>query len=618
MKQLAIALILLCSGTAFGHTKYLLARAPITDYYVDGTAGNNASAGTSWATAWADMTNVAGSTTSVNTIHIRNMDAAITGVDWPDRTYKADTIIQYGITWVMSTEHTIGQFCTRDMWVVGPVTINSIAPAATASTNGSMINPMPIEEQGFDQLTGWYNASLNVALSMPLTLAVSSSLVSCSTQTPNIDDAAHHNSRSSVDDLAVLTCLSSTPAFGSFRPAIAGTDKAIKHNESELDYSHLGTLAIKTGYQGGDPAYWASMIERPWFDVIPHWQGAYYHPAGAMKNYGTNIANQVNQMALNLQENYSNAVKRRLLILLTQFGLDNYGVIMSGGTYCKDSWRGTGGQGNGRKFPILLASIVLDDTDMKAMWAKTGSYLYSAKPGGGNYSNTDPPSDYIRFGEDDNTCYVDAARVTVTYGQILGDNEYTYRASTAVAPTGTMTVGNHVHQNTTGAEGTITAIKDELAQIYSGYYWIRILATSGDFDVTGTYAVVDQTAGGSFTPAYRTKWSSGGTWQPDARDPYRVYWETSDIGLPEWAIAPILTPNECNKNWYTWYRGNGAIYPAQMLATLIMNARALWNNEAFFDYTDRYFSLSGLIDGYFEDAMWDAYRANYPPVWSAP
>lgn len=120
----------------------------------------------------------------------------------------------------------------------------------------------------------------------------------------------------------------------------------------------------------------------------------------------------------------------------------------------------------------------------------------------------------------------------------------------------------------------------------------------------------------------------GPTWKPDARDAQHVPYDTTDIGLPEWGIRHATHP-ELNNKWLpTEYRGvAGPPFHGTALAALLMEgAKALWNHNAYFDYTDRYMIMTapgGEYAGWwrsmsgFTANMWDTYRVQVGPVWPA-
>ncbi len=256
-----------------------------------------------------------------------------------------------------------------------------------------MLNPSPTNHnQGYDSAMLNYQSALNVAYqisaSNPLVISPSKSLVSTISD-PETNDPPY-GKRPQIQTCAILTILSSAAPAGSFRPPYAGTDKTIRHNKSSLDYSSLNKLPLIGGnprlkQQAGDAqnASVERMFERPWLDHRWGWYSDWYHPDYNMENYGRDLSTQVGIGALALNSNYTNAEKETLLIRMCQLGIDNYGVYQAGGFYV---WEPDGGTGSGRKFPILLAGIALNDTNMGNI---------------GQHAINDP-----YFGEDAQTFYV--------------------------------------------------------------------------------------------------------------------------------------------------------------------------------------------------------------------
>jgi len=189
---------------------------------------------------------------------------------------------------------------------------------------------------------------------------------------------------------AILTVLPEPVPEGSFRPPYCGTNKTIKFNKDQLDYSWLANLRPVPGAPGIMAV--ERYFERPWIDHIPGWLGRYHHPAKNMPSYDRDVCTQVGIGALKLHLNLTNQMKEVLLIRFVQLGIDNYGVVQDGG---KANWL----QDSGRKYPILFAGLVLNNSDMK------------------NIVAIDDPTDpnHIRFEEDETTFYVTQADVDMTH-----------------------------------------------------------------------------------------------------------------------------------------------------------------------------------------------------------
>jgi hypothetical protein len=339
-----------------------------------------------------------------------------------------------------------------------------------------------------------------------------------------------------------------------------------------------------------------------------------------MPYYGADMANITGCAALELHLNYTNAQKRLLLVRFVQVALDTYGVVADGGIA---QWPGEAGHGHGRKVLILMAGILLNDANMKAIGAKSGDYLTDP---------LSPPGDYVHFGEDDETFYIAALDKIVTWGQYLTGNNWTYRATAAGHIAGTITVGNQIKQATTNATGTVLAVKDQVDHdpLYRDWIGIQWNGAGSDFDIVNGYVCTDQTAGGTFTPDFRDRYDINGTWDPDDRD--MQHYGEWHLTWPEWGIMHCGYPQYSNAYIGTEYRLLvEQTFAGTALPEIIMqagsSAKTLWNHPAFFDATDRWMQLTAdgepnAMGDYvrtshlFAEEMWDTYRAGYGDVWA--
>lgn len=318
----------------------------------------------------------------------------------------ASSISRHGITWQFAEPCSVGQFANGDWWVVGPVDIVSISPPSQnvggRVINGSMVNPGQNEiqnaEHGYDsELFGNYagdrykeylNVAWGVTPSSPLQLGPGNSLISTISWTdPNPPPSGSH---ADLKTAAVLTILPEEAEEGDFRPPYSGTDKTIRFNESDLDYSALANLNTAS-----DQPYFqetADRFERVWLDHCSSWTSRYMHPVDNMPDYGRDFTSLYSTGALLVHLNKSNEFKRNLLVRMTQIGIDFFGNAQNGGV-----WTGVGGQCSGRKFPILFAGRVLNDTQMLSLGTTHPSAYY-----GPNH-----PNNSGHFGEDCQTFYVE-------------------------------------------------------------------------------------------------------------------------------------------------------------------------------------------------------------------
>ena len=304
---------------------------------------------------------------------------------------ETNQVSQYGITWTFDKAYPVGQFCSGDYWVVGPVNVIQISTDLHApgfvpvpGEDGSMVNPGTDAKQGYDNRVSYsYDEKLNVALidgkpisaQTPLQLKTNSSLVSMVSWLFHSEKDAEPGApkfftiakvmnapRSATRSGAVLTVLPMAPPQGSFRPPYAGSDKTVKFNVKDLDLSKLKNLPPVAETPSVESL--EKEMARPWIDHVNRWLGAMVHPTENMPNYGREIAIQSSRVALMLQLDFSmlpgKPTKDKLVIELVQFGIDCTGIADAGG-----GWPHDGGHAFGRKLPILFAGAMLHDAHMK-------------------------------------------------------------------------------------------------------------------------------------------------------------------------------------------------------------------------------------------------------------
>ena len=381
--------------------------------------------------AWAS---VEGSTSVGDIIYLRDMNDVITTTDWPDRIYYTNDVNEFDIEWTFDQDYRVGQFCNWDMWVIGPVTITAIVPTAfldqsggeSKYRHGSTINPTPAngKNQGFGSLSKTsYVHSMNDAWEVndanALVVPNSSSVVSTKTWTyanPNPTP----NNYTYLASAAVLTVLSSPAATGSFRPAYVGTDKTIMHNESELNYNILGSVAIDpmptpTSLYGLTTV--TENLRRFWLDYIPGQTVTDIRPWDNMHNayYGQILSNVTSFSGVHLNLNYTNSQKRLLYIRLVQYGLDCAAcVAIEPRMYPPE-----GGHMIGEKYPTLLAGMALGDDDINAISLVSGDYYLSGVDEYGYpnpYGPGNPQPDCIYFSEDFQTMYIPQLLIDICDG----------------------------------------------------------------------------------------------------------------------------------------------------------------------------------------------------------
>jgi hypothetical protein len=80
-----------------------------------------------------------------------------------------------------------------------------------------------------------------------------------------------------------------------------------------------------------------------------------------MPDYSREIARAVGIAGLLLSLNYTAEQKEPLLVYLTQYGIDLHGLVLRG----HRGWPAFGGHGSGRKFPIVFAGTLLEQTGLQ-------------------------------------------------------------------------------------------------------------------------------------------------------------------------------------------------------------------------------------------------------------
>lgn len=277
-------------------------------------------------------------------------------------------ISQQGITWTFSTPQRVGRFVNGDYYVVGTTTITNIQPLPTPTNerHGSMLNILPnLQKSGFDSrlVSERYDSSLRVY--PPITLTPGSKLVSSrSVGTSNLPAVMRPNdlSESPVASVSILTSVSAPQPLDAFRPSYAKGATQI-YLSRNLRRSILPTLQP---VQNVPPlSEFEGYLKRPWVDSVFF---SFAVPSEYMASYGRENGYVMSFAGLLLTLNFTQEQKEPLLVYVTQYGIDLYGLVEQGHT----GWQAHGGHGTGRKFPIVLAGMMLNEEKMKSVQANFG------------------------------------------------------------------------------------------------------------------------------------------------------------------------------------------------------------------------------------------------------
>ncbi len=524
-------------------------------------------------------------------------------------------ISQFGITWTFDREYEYGTFANGDYWVVGPLTIIAIDPPSTKDPttdriiNGSMLDPSL--GQGFDSLHGGYNASLNVArpngndlsAENPLVISAGHSLVSAVSWIvgePGCPTLIGGVPRPVLKDASVLTILASAPDVNSFRPAYADPNKTIKFNVNDINYEVFSDLPPTPSVHS--LATVEGWFERVWLDWI--YVDQYIKPSNNMPNYGREICKQTGDAALVLNCNYTDAQKETAVIRYVQLGIDLYGILTnSTGTM----WVGNGGYSAGRKLPILVAGVVLNDADMKGI------------------------SNNYHFGEDDQTFYVSASDVytppyLMRHRSVSGQpgsergNVKVVQGSNIVEGIGTEWLGISNPQGRTLYFGIDNDPLEAYKTTGQAAYVVESIDSNTQITLTEAYrADTNETGNSTYVISTFVFYGHG--------DPYVTGYADWDeftnehLGLPGFGLSYYPNTWIAGVNWTTSYQVTASTsFCSGALPAHIMGLKTLWNENAFFDYTDRWMQIEegssrrSLSD--FAEEMWDTYRADYGCIWT--
>jgi hypothetical protein len=340
-------------------------------------------------------------------------------------TNKSGSVSEHGITWTFSKEHTVGRFVNGEWWVLGPVTIVQIDPAAAVldgrDVSGSMLNPVnPSLGKAKHGLEGrgrpgvHYRETLNVAKQLPLTISENSSLLSVGHQ-PDMS-----NTKLYLRTAAVLTVVDRVPPVGSFRPPYCGVEKPL-FNVDQLNIGAFRSLP-RVGAAPDIVSMAKGNITRLRVDLLgvggAQANSEMCYPEA--NNYGRELSRVHNAALLALNLDYPDASKRDLLIPVVQRGIDIYGAVRAG-----FSWHADGGHRSGRKIALYAAGRALGDPGI-LHFVNTDAYRSEAVGG-------TTIADYDRFQEGQQHFIVsDIDIATPAYDESQrGMPEWKHRATTS-------------------------------------------------------------------------------------------------------------------------------------------------------------------------------------------
>jgi PKD repeat protein len=512
------------------------------------------------------------------------------GPIWPEKApvQKTNKITQFGITWTFDKEYEYGQFANGDYWVVGPVEIAMINPMSTVvngvSMNGTMINPKSgdinsnfgsgrHQWQGFDSRLYNYDISYNkgrpngndISAGNPMIVGAGSSVISSES---DLRDWRWGYVPQLVR-VSILTVLDKPAPSGSFRPGYSGDDKSVKFNVNNLDYSKLGSYYLSdrsaltpltkgTGLHGMDDDFYCRdtlerMVERLWLDFASDTGGSYMHPTC---NIGSGRDNSGDA---------SGDGRWRML------NVSEIALTLNSANYTKEQKE---------KLLIGFVQVGIDD--------------YSVHQGVNIAWDSWVGNGQVNAGHKFPILFA---------GMLLNDPQMLNIGNSGVEGVGY------------GNPGYVAFAEDEQT-FYVAQRDIDGWSPSG-YNTADIFSGYPPYAGHDIWTRRDGQDSTITLVEP------QDYYTQADLGIPDWGIrhcsSPrIDTPNFNLTNTRNGYRStNSTAWGGFVLAAHMMNMKALWNNNAFFDYMDRWMAVTNnnLSPKWVANAWIDHRSSLADPIW---
>ncbi len=272
---------------------------------------------------------------------------------------KVTSLTKDGVTWYFENPVDFGIFVTGDYYIIGPAGITSIAPAPTNGRNGSVLN-LPIDSgiSGFDDRVTQNRFREELRIYPPFQMNSGDTLIS----SMSVDEAGTNknwlresdSSNSPVKTISILTCLSKRVPDDSFRPSYCDRSQKM-YRLSQINMDRLPKLPRVSSTP--EISEFAEHFRRPWLDVCFFGFDA---AVDYQACYGREFGRATGMSALLLLCDFSDEEKHDLLVGFIQYGIDLWGIAQAG----YSGWPAHGGHGSGRKLPIVLAGLLLQDTEM--------------------------------------------------------------------------------------------------------------------------------------------------------------------------------------------------------------------------------------------------------------
>jgi hypothetical protein len=503
------------------------------------------------------------------------------------------SVTQGSTTFTFSKEVRAGQYWNGDWWVIADptATITSVTPNSVDNagqiTHGLMKDPYrglgSTGLQGFDSRSNaqaggargpiTYSAGLNIdptitATVVPLT---EGSYV----KAESIASPASLGTR--IKRYTVLTVVPSAPPANAFRPGIRAASKVLNKTTANINWGLRRNISgftpiadLTSGISSLKAAQWT------WAAMNELQRG--YYPSDGLDVYGADWGDALAERMLAFHGQYSQAQLEETVHSIVQIGIDLIAAADDG-----LEWAMEEGHHIFRKFPALMAALLLDDAAMKA----TVNYSLDARA----FGNDDDAHYYITQAMIDaspnpnsKTSYPyaytqehlgmpewgSAANATSFSGATDGIATPDLRSSYRVLNGLRHFLGAAWVNATSGAEAlcnpAMLDYHDRIAEILAGQFTSGLYSTTIDPPFTGNW--------GS-TPFTSTRFSQYNTLRAFSARPVFV-------NIPEEMSAPALTANV-----------GGTVGVAQNATNAFLSPRA--SISAISSYQLRWRPLTNLV-----------------------
>lgn len=292
-----------------------------------------------------------------------------------DELQQLSQVSQYGITWFFDRTYRTGQFANGDWWVVPDnpgeaVVITQISPSSQTilvnntpkQVHGWEVNPDSTYLQAFDERQHGLGIDYDPSRlpSLPYAAHAGESIVKAIS---NLSDVSYSFGyyRFPLERAAILTVLDDVPEDNGLtvlRPPYYGNDKP-SYSLRSLSFDALPSVEPPEGSYISLQTI-VDELSPPQLDHFKLWLGAHMHPTLNGPGYGRDLAYLTHQHLTRLLLNDSLRDKLPALIIYTQYGTDLYQMFSHNVT-----WEANGGYAVGRKMPLVMTSLLFNDTIMQ-------------------------------------------------------------------------------------------------------------------------------------------------------------------------------------------------------------------------------------------------------------